>query len=97
MVESEAKELSEDQMLGAVLLVRTPEMQVVISSIREFAADVGPKISDWTPPQENLELAARVNELVNTELGEAYKIVDKLERQNAVQSLREKLLEPLIR
>jgi len=91
MVESEAKELSEDQMLGAVLYGHQ-EMQIVISSIREFAADVGGQDSDWTPPQENLELVARVNELVNTELGEAYKIVDKIERQNAVQSLKEKLL-----
>ena len=91
MVESEAKELSEDQMLGAVLYGHQ-EMQIVISSIREFAADVGVQDSDWTPPQENLELVARVNELVNTELGEAYKIVDKIERQNAVQSLKEKLL-----
>ncbi len=91
MVESEAKELSEDQMLGAVLYGHQ-EMQVVISSIREFAADVGFQDSAWTPPDENSELAARVNELVNTELGEAYKIVDKLERQNAVQSLKEKLL-----
>ena len=91
MVESEAKELSEDQMLGAVLYGHQ-EMQIVISSIREFAADVGAQDSDWTPPQENLELVARVNELVNTELGEAYKIVDKIERQNAVQSLKEKLL-----
>ena len=91
MVESEAKELSEDQMLGAVLYGHQ-EMQVVISSIREFAADVGIQDSSWTPPHENSELAARVDELVNGELGEVYKIVDKLERQNAVQSLKEKLL-----
>ena len=78
-------------MLGAVLYAQQ-EMQIVISSIREFAADVGAQDSDWTPPQENLELVARVNDLVNTELGEAYKIVDKIERQNAVQSLKEKLL-----
>ncbi len=91
MVESEAKELSEDQMLGAVLYGHQ-EMQIVISSIREFSADVGAQDSEWTAPQENLELVARVNELMNTELGEAYKIVDKIERQNAVQSLKEKLL-----
>ena len=91
MVESEAKELSEDQMLGAVLYGHQ-EMQVVISSIREFAADAGAQDSKWNPPQENLELVARVSELVSSELGDAYKIVDKLERQNAVQSLREKLL-----
>ena len=91
MVESEAKELSEDQMLGAVLYGHQ-EMQVVISSIREFAADVGIQDSDWTPPHENLELVTRAKEVVNTELGEAYKIVDKLERQNAVQALKEKLL-----
>ncbi len=92
MVESEAKELSEDQMLGAVLYGHQ-EMQVVISSVREFAAEVGVRAPDWTPPQENLELVAQVEKLVNTELGEAYKIVDKLQRQNAVQSLKEKLLD----
>ncbi len=91
MVESEAKELSEDQMLGAVLYGHQ-EMQVVISSIREFASDVAVQESNWTPPHENLELVVRVNEIVNTELGEAYKTVDKLDRQNAVQSLKEKLL-----
>ncbi len=91
MVESEAKELSEDQMLGAVLYGHQ-ELQIVISSIREFAEDVGVEASDWTPPQENSQLVARVDELVNTELGEAYKIVDKIERQNAIQSLKEKLL-----
>ncbi len=91
MVESEAKELSEDQMLGAVLFGHQ-EMQIVISSIRAFAMEVGAQEPDWTAPQENLELVARVKEMVNSELGEAYKIVDKIERQNAVQSLKENLL-----
>ena len=71
MVESEAKELSEDQMLGAVLYGHQ-EMQVVISSIREFAADVGIKIG-LDSASRKLGIGARVNELVNKSLGKLIK------------------------
>ncbi len=55
MVESEAKELSEDQMLGAVLFGHM-EMQPVIQGIKEFAAEVGTETWDWTAPAVNTEL-----------------------------------------
>ncbi|MEZ6840679.1 hypothetical protein ABVN80_03670 [Acinetobacter baumannii] len=51
MVESEAKELSEDQMLGAVLFGHD-EMQIAIQAINEFAAAAGAKPSDWVAPAQ---------------------------------------------
>ena len=52
MVESEAKELTEDQMLGAVLYAHQ-EMQVVIRAINEFCEVVGVESWDWTPEPVN--------------------------------------------
>ena len=49
MVESEAKELSEDQMLGAVLFGHD-EMQIAIQAIKEFAAAAGAVESTWVAP-----------------------------------------------
>jgi len=56
MVESEAKELSEDTMLGAVLFGHQ-EMQVVVNAVAEFAAEVGTEKWDWTPEAVNADLA----------------------------------------
>jgi polyribonucleotide nucleotidyltransferase len=57
MVESEAKELSEDEMLGAVLFGHD-EMQVAIQAIKAFAAEVGNAPWDWTAPAKNETLKA---------------------------------------
>ena len=59
MVESEAKELSEDQMLGAVLFGHD-EMQIAVQAIKEFAAAVGAKESEWVAPVKNEELRAKL-------------------------------------
>ncbi|MCR6556031.1 polyribonucleotide nucleotidyltransferase, partial [Aeromonas sp. CPF2-S1] len=73
MVESEAAILSEEVMLGAVVYGHE-QMQTVINAINEFAADVGTKPWDWTPPAVNEALKAKVAELATAELGEAYRI-----------------------
>ena len=52
MVESEAKELTEDQMLGAVLYAHQ-EMQVVINAINELKTEAGKEAWDWEPPEKN--------------------------------------------
>jgi polyribonucleotide nucleotidyltransferase len=57
MVESEAKELSEDEMLGAVLFGHD-EMQVAIQAIKAFAAEVGNAPWAWTAPAKNEALKA---------------------------------------
>ncbi len=94
MVESEAKELSEDEMLGAVLFGHQ-EMQVAITAIKELAAEAGKPAWDWQPEPTNDELLAQVSDAVKADLGEAYRVTDKLERQNAVRALRKQVVEQI--
>ncbi|MCP6547571.1 polyribonucleotide nucleotidyltransferase, partial [Klebsiella pneumoniae] len=79
MVESEAKELSEDQMLGAVLFGHD-EMQIAIQAINEFAAAAGAKPSDWVAPAHNEELRAKLKEAFEAKISEAYTIAVKQDR-----------------
>ncbi len=92
MVESEARELSEDEMLGAVLFAHQ-EMQVVIRAIRELAEEVGKPRWDWQPEPIDQVLLEAVDDAVQSDLGEAYRITDKLERQERVGQLREAAVE----
>ncbi|EPQ4583702.1 polyribonucleotide nucleotidyltransferase [Acinetobacter baumannii] len=87
MVESEAKELSEDQMLGAVLFGHD-EMQIAIQAINEFAAAAaGAKPSDWVAPAHNEELRAKLKEAFEAKISEAYTIAVKQDRYAALDAL----------
>jgi polyribonucleotide nucleotidyltransferase len=88
MVESQADELTEDQMLGAVLYAHQ-EMQVVIKAIQELASEAGKPRWDWQAPPINAELLAAVEAQVQADLGEAYRITDKAERYARVGEIRE--------
>ena len=79
MVESEANELSEEVMLGAVLFGHE-QMQVAIDTIRELAAEVGKPPMEYSVPQEDTELTAAVEAEAVAAMGEAYTVADKLER-----------------
>ncbi len=92
MVESEAKELTEDQMLGAVLFAHQ-EMQVAISTINELAAEVGKPRWDWQPAEVDQNLKQAVESAVKSDLGEAYRITDKMQRQARVSELRSRVIE----
>ena len=92
MVESEAKELSEDQMLGAVLFGHM-EMQPVIQGIKEFAAEVGTPTWEWQPATENTELKNAIKEKFEGALGEAYTITEKMARYAKVGELRDACVE----
>ncbi|MEE4145917.1 MAG: polyribonucleotide nucleotidyltransferase, partial [Halieaceae bacterium] len=87
MVESEAKELSEDQMLGAVLFAHQ-EMQVVIQAINELVAEAGKPRWEWQAAEVSADLMAAVEGQVKAELGEAYRITDKAERYERVGAIR---------
>ena len=79
MVESEADELSEDEMLGAVLYAHD-EMQTVINAVNEFAAEAAKPTWEWEAPAENTELKEAVTAAVGAAVGEAYQISDKMDR-----------------
>ncbi|GAA5129731.1 polyribonucleotide nucleotidyltransferase [Alloalcanivorax gelatiniphagus] len=88
MVESEAEELSEDQMLGAVLFGHQ-EMQAVISGIKEFAAEAGKPAWDWQAPQDNDALKSAIKAKYEGSLAEAYTITEKMARYQKVGELRD--------
>ncbi|MDX1734826.1 MAG: polyribonucleotide nucleotidyltransferase, partial [Halioglobus sp.] len=94
MVESEAKELSEDQMLGAVLFAHQ-EMQTVIQAINELAAEAGKPRWDWEAPAVDQQLLDAVEARVKADLGEAYRITEKAARYERVGEIRNACVEAL--
>ncbi len=87
MVESEAKELSEDEMLGAVLFGHD-EMQVAITAIRQFAALAKGEASVWTAPARNEALYAQLQERYAAALSEAYTLREKQVRYARLDALQ---------
>lgn len=88
MVESEAKELSEETMLGAVVFGHH-QMQAAITAINAFAEDAGKTPWDWMPPVENAELKHALQTLVGERLGAAYRMTEKQVRYSTVGTLRD--------
>ena len=96
MVESEADELSEDQMLGAVLFGHQ-EMQVQIDAIQALTEKAGKERWVFTPPPVDEPLAEAVANQVGEQLGEAYKEREKTPRQEKIRSLRSAAVEALVK
>jgi polyribonucleotide nucleotidyltransferase len=94
MVESEAQELSEEIMLGAVVFGHD-QMQAVINAIIEMADSVGQDDWDWTPAAKNEALIARINALAENELKAAYAVRQKQARTQQVDAIRAKTFEAL--
>jgi len=94
MVESEARMLPEDVMLGAVLFGHE-RMQAVITAINEFAAEVGTQSWGWAAPAADETLAGKIADSSTAALTEAYQIADKLQRQDAVKAARTAAVEAL--
>ena len=95
MVESEAKELSEDQMLGGILFAHQ-EMQPVIEAIKEMAKDVGKPPFEYEPKSLDSELIEKVKEAYGEGIEKAYEIKIKQERVTALNELKEKMISEMI-
>lgn len=94
MVESEAKMLSEEIMLGAVLFGHE-QSQVVIKAIQELAVEVGVKPWDWAAPAGDESLKSAVANSAGSEIAQAYRIPEKLVRQQTLKEIRSKTVEAL--
>ncbi len=94
MVESEAKELSETQMLDAVLFGHE-QMQTAIRAIRELAEEHGTTPMEWTPAETDEELEARVGQMARQDMEQAYNLTEKTERQNRLAEIRESVVDQL--
>ena len=79
MVESEAKQLSEEIMLGAVVFGHD-QMKVVIDAIHDLVRDGGKPEVEWAPAPKNEALIARVAHFANAKINDAYQTKDKQER-----------------
>lgn len=95
MVESEADILSEDQMLGAVVFGHE-QQQVVIENINALVAEAGKPKWDWQAEPVNEALHARVAELAEARLGDAYRITEKQERYTQVDAIKADVTEALL-
>ena len=88
MVESEAKELTEEVMLGAVLFGHE-QMKIAIEAIRSLAQEAGTESWDWQPPAKDTAMLTSVRAATESEIGNAYGIAEKVARQNKLAEIRE--------
>jgi len=95
MVESEAQQLSEEIMLGAVMFGHE-QMQVVIQAINEMADAVGAPAWDWVAPEKDEALIAQISQLAEADLQKAYAIRSKQARTDAVNALRDKVMAAIL-
>lgn len=95
MVESEAKALPEEVMLGAVVYGHE-QQQVVVNAINELKAEAGKPAWNWTAPVANEELVAKVKALAEEGLTAAYQIIAKHERRDAVVEVKKAAIEKLL-
>ncbi|CEK11964.1 polyribonucleotide nucleotidyltransferase [Legionella hackeliae] len=95
MVESEASELSEEIMLGAVLFGHEM-MKGVIKGIVELAKEAGKPTWDWTAPAVDTVLESRVSELARARIVDAYLVKDKIQRRQQLATVKQQVLETLL-
>ena len=94
MVESEARELSEEIMLGAVVFGHNESVKA-INAINELVEEAGKPEWDWQAPTKDETLIARLNEVCGARLEEAYNIIVKQTRSHAVKDIRAEALAAL--
>ncbi len=92
MVESEAKELSEDVMLGAVKYGHE-QMQSIIKAIDEFTTEVGVTKLEWSPVKFDDAAYVSLKDKYKDRISDAYKIIKKQERNDALSKIKEEILE----
>lgn len=91
MVESEAKGLSEEVMLGAVMFGHR-EMQKVINAINELVTEAGRPSWNWQAPAKNEAMIAALKEGVGEQLAQAFQVRDKLQRRDAISAIKKDVL-----
>ena len=88
MVESQAKMLSEEIMLGAVIFGHE-QMQIAIQTINELSKEVKKPSWDWDPPPVDENLVQSIEKAAAKDLTNAYTITDKIERQESIFNIKD--------
>ncbi|MDV6345601.1 polyribonucleotide nucleotidyltransferase [Nitrosomonas sp. Is37] len=86
MVESEAMELSEEIMLGAVMFGHE-QMQIVVDVINEFVDEAGVTAWDWKPTEKDLVLTERISQLAEADLRNAFQLKQKQVRNETIKEI----------
>jgi len=89
MVESEAKELSEEEMLGAVMFAHR-SMQPVIEAIIKLAEQAAKEPWELASQGDKAAIKKQLKDLIGADVDAAYKLTNKQERSNALSAAREK-------
>lgn len=95
MVESEADNLSEEQMLQAVIFGHQ-QQQVVIDSINEFVAEAGKKPFEYSINEIDKDLQQKVTALVADKVAKAYTITEKQARYSELDKIKQETLEQML-
>ena len=95
MVESEAKCLTEKQMLGAVMYGHE-QLQVAIDAIEELAQRSGKPKWDFQPSESNSELTEKIDSLARSQVESAYEISEKQERRDQLAQIRTQTSDTLV-
>ena len=95
MVESEAQQLPEDVMLGAVVFGHE-QLRTVINAINEMVDEIGVPEYNWTPPQKDEQLIARMAQIAEADLRQAYQIKQKQARTVRVKEISAKVIAELL-
>jgi polyribonucleotide nucleotidyltransferase len=90
MVESEADQLPEDVMLGAVMYGHQ-QMQAAINTIHELVRDAGKPVWEWQPPEQNEALTAKLIQIAGQDLKDAYQVRNKQSRSQKIKDVYAKV------
>ncbi len=94
MVESQAKVLSEEVMLGSVMFGHEQSL-IAINAIRELAAEVGTTPWEWTPAEKDDSMTDSVASAGKAGFEEAYSTADKMQRQDKCSAVRSAIMDQL--
>ncbi len=95
MVESEARELSEEIMLGSVVFGHE-QMLAAINAINELVEEAGKPEWEWTPPVRNEALVSRIGELAAADIEAAFNLTNKQERSQRLSEIRARTTETVL-
>ncbi|MEC9341552.1 MAG: polyribonucleotide nucleotidyltransferase [Pseudomonadota bacterium] len=95
MVESEAKNLPDDVVLGGVLFGHE-QMQPLIGMIRDLAAQVAPTPWEWTPAEKDTALVQAVADAARGDIEAAFRVTDKMQRKEALDAVRQRVIGELV-
>tara|TARA_Y100001970_G_scaffold290274_1_gene423421 strand:- start:70610 stop:72691 length:2082 start_codon:yes stop_codon:yes gene_type:complete len=95
MVESEAKELTEDQMLGGILFAHQ-EMQPAIKAIEEMAGEIGKETFEYEPKVIDQKILDNVEKDYSEKISESYEIKEKQSRVQSLNNLKDEIIEKFI-